>query len=167
MLGVNFRLSLRPCGHVWLLVIAFARDPMVLDAGIDASTIRMNVRPDVLEIQVVGNIAVELAVVVIPRIAVGGAPYLPGRIGVPPERRDAGRTINRRVDAITWAFVRAGDAVRLQDSEPDSFFVEKSVKAREVSALRQPETFGLLPKSLPVVLYAYPDLCAHGRFVHR
>src|SRR2546427_4875209 len=124
MLGVSFGLSFRPSGHVRLLVIAFSRDPVVFDTGIDADTIRVNVGLDVLALEVVGNIAIELTVIVVARIAVSGAPYLAGRVGIPPERRHSGRTINRRVDAITRTFIRARDSVRFQDSEPDSVLAE-------------------------------------------
>src|SRR5207244_7813758 len=142
--GVNFSFSFGPFGHVWLLVIAFTRNPMVFDTRIDADTIGVNVGPDIIEFEVVSNIAIELAVIVVAGITISRAPYLAGRVRVPPERRNSGRTINRRVDAISRTFVRACDSVRFQDSEPDSFLVEKSIQPREVPALRQPETPGFL-----------------------
>src|SRR5881628_3265686 len=106
MLGVNFGFSLGPFRYIWVFGIAFAGDAMILDAGVNADAARENIWLDIVVIQIVANVAIELAVIVVSRIAVPGTPYLPGRIRITPERGDPGWAMHRRMNAVAGPFVR-------------------------------------------------------------
>src|ERR1041385_6899193 len=167
MFRVNFGFSLRPLEHVWLLEIVFAGDAIVFDAGIRTDAIRVDIRPDVILFEVVADVAVELAVIVISRISLRSAPDLAGTFRVTAEGGDTGRTIHRSIDAIARPFSSACDAVRFQDGEPYSCLVEKIVHPGEISALREPETSRPPPENLAVVFRTHFYLCANRRLVHR
>ena len=85
---VGFRFCFRPFGYVGFLVITFAGNPEIFDAGVHADAIGKNVRPQVLQIEIVPDVPVEFTVIVISRIAFSGTPYLARRIWVPPKRRN-------------------------------------------------------------------------------
>src|SRR5262245_14121637 len=115
MFGVNFGFSPGPLRYIWLFRIAFAGDAMIFDSGVDADAARENIWLDIVVIQIVANVAIELAVIVVSRIAVPGTPYLPGRIWITPERGDPRWAIHRRMNAVAGPFVRTCNPVCFQD----------------------------------------------------
>src|SRR5215831_1253837 len=101
MLRVNFCFSFRPFGHVWILVIPLACDAMVFDPRVHAGAIRLNVRTDVIVIEIVADVPIELPVIIVSGITLAGAPDLARTIRIPAENRDSRRAIYRRVYSVT------------------------------------------------------------------
>ena len=167
MLGVNFGFSLGPFRYIWVFGIAFSGDAMILDAGVNADAARENIWLDIVVIQIVANVAIELAVIVVSRIAVPRTPYLPGRIRITPERGDPGWAMHRRMNAVAGPFVRTCNPVCFQDRKSNSHLIEQRVHAGEVSALREPETGRHSSKTLPVLLHADFNLRPYRRLVDR
>ena len=67
---------------VGLLVVGAAGDLVILDAEVSADAGLVQVRPEVVVVEVEADVAVEVAVVVIAGVAFDGAPDLLGRLGV-------------------------------------------------------------------------------------
>src|SRR5215471_11532563 len=140
MLRMNFGFSLRPFGHVWILVIPLARDAMVFDPRVHAGAIRLNVRTDVIVIEFVADVSIELPVIIVSGITLAGAPDLARTIRIASESCDSGRAIYWCVDAVARPFIGTGDAMCFQDGKADSFLIQESVQTGRVTALRKPET---------------------------
>jgi hypothetical protein len=162
---MNLGLTFRPLRNVRLLVTAVAGNAVILDAGINADTVRVNVWLDVVQVEIVADIAVELAVIEVAGIAVNRTPHLPGRVRVTAESGQTGGTVEGSIDAISRSLVRPRDALRFQDREPNPLVFQQSIQAGIVSALREPEAVRLPAKDLPIVLGPHPDLGAHCRFI--
>src|SRR5262252_1236350 len=165
MLRMNFGFSLRPFGHVWILVIPLARDAMVFDPRVHAGAIRLNVRTDVIVIEVVTDVPIELPVIIVSGITLAGAPDLARTIRIASESRDSGRAIYWCVYAVARPFIGTGDAMRFQDGKADSFLIQESVQTGRVAALGKPETSWRPPESPSVMFYTKSDLRTHRRLV--
>src|SRR5262249_18474938 len=94
-------------------------DRVVLDAGVGAVSVGMDVRPNVLERQVEPDVAVKVAVVWVTGVAVACAPHLTGGLGITPERCHAGSAIQWRVGALHGGAVGYADAMGIADEIPD------------------------------------------------
>src|SRR5437899_12617762 len=119
MLGVNFGFSLGPFRYIWVFGIAFSGDAMILDAGVNADAARENIWLDIVVIQIVANVAIELAVIVVSRIAVPRTPYLPGRIRITPERGDPGWARHRRMNAVDGPLERTCKHECIKERQPN------------------------------------------------
>src|SRR5262249_10530717 len=75
-------------------------DRVVLDAGVQAVPLGMDVGADVLEWEVEPDVAVEVAVVPVAWVAVARAPHLTRRLGITPEGRHTASAIERRIRAV-------------------------------------------------------------------
>ena len=83
-----------------LVVQLVVGDGVVLDARVHPDALRVHVRADVVHRQVEADVAVEVAVERIARVALLGAPHLLRRLRVAAEGGHAGRAVDRRVDAV-------------------------------------------------------------------
>ncbi len=97
---------------------------------------------DVVEIEIVADVAIELAVVEIAGIAFGAAPDLLGGIRIAPEGGYSGGTLDGRVDSIPGADAGVCDAVGFEDGVADAVIGENPVEARIVAAFGEPEALG-------------------------
>src|SRR5438132_4618523 len=164
MTGVRGGFACRPLRHVRLLraEIDLARDPIILDAEIAANAVAVQVRPDVVVVAVEAEIAIELSVIHVTRIADVGAPDLLAGFNVARKSGDAGRRDHRRVDAATRLRVAEHDGVRVNDEEAYAGGSQQLINAGSVSTFRQPDAARLAPEMFNVILLADFDLCAAG-----
>src|SRR5262249_31041570 len=153
MLRMNFCFSVRPFGYVWILVLPLARDAMVFDPSVHAGAIRLNVRTEVIVIEIVADVSIELPVIIVSGITLAGAPDLTRTIRIAPESRDSRRAIYWCVYAVARPFIGRGDAMRFQDGKTDSLLIQERVQTGRVAALGKPETSRQPPESPPVVFY--------------
>src|SRR5262249_7269301 len=151
--GVHFSFSLSPFRDIRLFMIAFAGDAMVFDSGIDAGAIE-NVRPDIIDIEIVPDVAIELPVIGVAGISLSCIPYLARTLRVTPKCCNSGGAINRCMDAIARPLVRTCHAVRFKHGKADAFLVEKSIQSWKVSALGKPETIRRLSENLAIMVHA-------------
>src|SRR3990167_9372500 len=75
-------------------------DAVIFDSGHDTNSVRMDIRLNVLKIQVKTDIAVKFTVKIISRIPLLRAPYLFGGFQITAESRDAAGTKNRRENSV-------------------------------------------------------------------
>src|SRR2546425_5414308 len=165
MLRVRGGFLLTPCGYIRLFVAVLPRNPVILDPRVDSDAISMNVGPDVIQFEVVADVAVELAIIEIARIANRGTPNLTRGIGITAEGGNTGRASDGCVDAVSRPVVRPRHAVGFKNGVPYTVFPQKAVHARVVAALREPKTLRRLPENLPVVLHANSDLRPYRGFI--
>jgi len=128
-----------PVAVVRFLVRRLACDAEVLHAREAADAVGMDVRLDVVELEVEPDIAVEITVVVVAGVTFLRTPHLFRRLDVAPERGDARRREDRRVNPETRPRMAEHDAVRVHDEPADFGLMEKLLDAWHVGALGQPE----------------------------
>src|SRR5450432_273046 len=137
--GVQPRLAARDLRVVDPLVVELVvSDGVVLDARVDAMPLGVDVRLDVVERQVEADVAIEVAVMLVARVALLGAPHLLRRLEIAPERRDAARAVDRRIDAVSGPVIGEQDAVRVDEEVPDRGLAQQLVDAGHVAALAEP-----------------------------
>src|SRR5262245_17229171 len=117
MIRVDRCFFLGPFGHIRLFVLPFAGNAVVFETRVHAGATGLYVWFDVCLVEVVTDIAVELAVVEITRITFRRTPYLTRAFGITSKRGYARRAINWSVHTIARAIVRACDAVCFQYRE--------------------------------------------------
>ena len=139
-----FGVSRRPFPRDFRVIRLFPRrragDAVIFDAGIRADA-AADIGLNVVEIEVLPDVAVEFAVIRIARKALFRRPNLLGAALIAPERRHARRRVDRRMHAV-----KRGDAGVI---DPDGFHEEKAhafapqnlIYARIIGALRQPHPF--------------------------
>src|SRR5664279_2461725 len=120
-------------------------------------------RFDVVEIEVKADVAVEIAVTHIAGITFVLAPDLPRGIVVAPKRRDAVRGENRREGAVTRTRFGVQNSMRVEDEPADVRLLQKLFDARGVGTFRQPDAFGIAPKTPVVMVARRQNLRADGR----
>ncbi len=98
----------------------------------------MDVRLDVVERQIEADVAVEVAVVRVARVALLGAPDLLAALDVATERRDPRPAVDGGVHAVERTRVREEDAVGVDEEEANALFAHQLVDARHVSAFAEP-----------------------------
>ena len=79
---VEFGFSLCPFRNIDFFVIALASYAEIFEAGVHPNTVTMNVRLNVINIEIVGNVSIKFPVVIIPGIAFCRTPDLFGRFRV-------------------------------------------------------------------------------------
>ena len=121
-----------------LVVHRAVGDRVVLDAGERADARRVDVRLDVVERQIEADVAVEVAVARVARVALLRAPDLLAALDVATERRDARAAVDGRVHAVERPRLGEEDAVRVDEEEADALFAHQLVDARHVAAFAQP-----------------------------
>ena len=166
MLRVRGGFFFTPFGYIRFFVAVLSRNPVILDSRVDSHAISMNVGPDVIQFEVVADVAVELAIIEIARIANRGTPNLTRGIRITAEGGNTGRANDGCVNAVSRPVVRPRHAMGFQNGVPYTMFPQKAVHARVVAALREPKTLRRLPENLPVVLHANLDLCPHRGFIY-
>ncbi len=151
---------------VRLFLVGAAGDLVVFDAEQAADARLVQVRPQVVVVEVEADVAVEVAVVVVAGVALDGAPDLLGRLGVAAEGGDGGAgALDRGVDAELRPRRGEQDAVRVGEEVADAGVVEQVLDALDVAALRQPDAlrpFAEVPFKLAA---ADLDLCPAGVLV--
>src|SRR5262249_40199896 len=144
-------------------VRAAASDLVILDAGVAADTGLMQVWPDIIVVEIEADVAIELAVDVVARIAFDGAPNLLGGLGVAPHAGDAALgTHDRSIDAVLRPRLREQDAVRIDEEVADAALFEDFIDARDIAALGQPHAlraFAEMPLELGATDF---NLGTHG-----
>ena len=115
--GVSVRALARRDMLVRLLAIGVAGDPVILEAGEDAGVAVENERPDVLEVQVEADVAIEVAIAGIAGVALVGAPHQPRRGGIAAERGGAVAAAERRQVAVSRSRRGVHDPMRLDEEE--------------------------------------------------
>ncbi len=131
---------------------------MVFEAGEFAQAVGLDVGLDVIEIEVVADVAVEIAVPGVAGITLLRRPDLHARLDVAPERRRAGTGVERGVDAVTGARLGVHDGVGVDDEPADFRLLQKLVDARRVGAFRQPDAARIAPEAFAVVVARDHDL---------
>src|SRR6266567_2946670 len=166
MIGMGGGLGFRPLGHIRRLLVPLSSDPVVLDSGIDSNAALVEVGPDVVEVQVVTDVAVELTVIEIAGIAGDRAPDLARGVRVAPERRHTGRATDGGVDAVSRPLIGPRDTVGFQDRVVDTVLPQDAVNSGIKTALRQPEASRAAAEDLPVMFHAHANLGPHGGWVY-
>ena len=115
-------------------------DRVILDAGVRAVPVGMDVRADVLEWQVEPDVAIEVAVVPVAGVTVAGAPHLPGGLGITAECCHAGPAIERRVGPVHGGAVGQQDAMGIDEEIPDRGLAQQLVDSGNVAAFREPHS---------------------------
>src|SRR5947209_5657496 len=134
--------------------------------GADASLVQ--VRLQVLVVEVEADVAVEVAVDVVAGVAFDRAPDLLGRFGVARQHGHAAAgTLDRGVDAVLRPRLREHDAVRVGEEVADAGVTEYLIYAWRVAALRQPDPFGPLAEMTLELAAADLHLRAHRVLVDR
>src|ERR1039458_2722179 len=145
------------------LLLAFAGDAKVFDAGEPTVVGRGQVRLDVVEIKVEADVAVEIAVARVAGITFVLAPDLPRGIEVAPKRGAAVRRVERRKGAVTRTRLRVQNAMRVEDEPADVGLLQKFLDAAGVGAFRQPDVARIAPATTAVMVARGEDLRANGR----
>ena len=143
-----------------LVVQLVVGDRVVLDAGVDAVPLGVDVGLDVVHRQVEADVAVEVAVVLVARVALLRAPDLLRRFDVAPERRDAAGAVDRRVGAVDRAAIGEQDAVGVDEEVADRRLAQQLVDAGDVAALAQPHAARAVAEVLFVQIGGDVDLGA-------
>ena len=124
--GVLGGLVQRGLGVVGLLVVGAAGDLVILDAEQAADAGLVQVRLEILVIEVEADVAVEIAVVVVAGIAFDGAPDLLGRFGVAGQGGDAAPGAeDRGIDAVLGPRLGEQDAVRVDEEVADAGILQE------------------------------------------
>ena len=144
-MALSFHLG--PLRHVDFLLAIGTGDPVVLHSGVKPNAIGWMIGPDVLEVEVVADVAIELAVIEIAGITFGGTPHLLGGIGIAPESREARRALQRRIDAVFGTRAGVRNAVRFENGVADTEFRQDPVDPRVIAAFRKPESLGRRPNN--------------------
>src|SRR5206468_11587073 len=110
----------RPLRLVGLLVVCLAGDAVVLEPGVNALPGRRKVGADVVPIEIEADVAVEIAVPRVPRVALVRAPDLLRAVRISSEGRYPRRAGDRRVDAIDGARLRVADPVAVDEEVADA-----------------------------------------------
>jgi len=147
-------------------VVGLARDAEILEAGIQANPVRVKVGSEIVQVEIVGDIAIEFTVMRIARVSLGGAPNLPGQGRVTAEYGQAGGRVDGSMDAKAGTRVGTRDSVRFEDSIADAVLSQNAIHSLAVTALRQPEAFGPSPEELFETGEAHADLSANSRRTH-
>ncbi len=144
-------------------VRAAAGDLVIFDAGVAADAGLMQVRFDIIVIEIEADVAIELTVDVIAGIAFDGAPNLLRRLGVAPHAGDAALgTHDRRIHAVLRPRLREQDAVGIDEEVADAALFENFIDAGDIAALGQPHALRAFAE-MPLELAATDlDLGAHG-----
>ena len=114
-----------------------AGNPIIFDAGVRAH-VAAEIRLNVVEIEIVADVAVKLAVIRVTRKAFPRRPDLLRAPLIAPERGDAGWRINRRIDAIKRRDAGMIDSDRFHEEESNFFPLQDLIQARKIGAFRQP-----------------------------
>src|SRR5678816_716560 len=132
------RAALRHVRDVRLLVVGLAGDPVILQAGHHARAVRSDFPVEILLLKVEADVAVEVPVIDVARIAFLPRPHLATRLGVAREERGTVRRNDRRVDTERRTRSREQETVAVQHGEADASLRELGVEGRIVCALREP-----------------------------
>ncbi len=143
---------------VGFLVTGRPGDAVVLEAGEFAQTVRLDVRLDVIELEIVTNIAVEIAIPGIAGVAFDGGPDLHARLDIAAKGGGTGAGKERRVDAVTGTRIGVHDRVGIDHEPADVGFLQKLLDARGVGALGEPDAAWVAAKTFAVVIARDEDL---------
>ena len=162
VVGMKEDLALGKGAVIGLLVLVVSGDGLVLVAGEDPDVGLMDVGPDVVEVEVVADVAVELPVVWVAGIARRIGPDEVRQVPVAGEAEDVGVIqsdwlVAGRCDAVAGRHYRVGR----QLTPADSIFGQSVLETRIVAALGQPEAGRGAVEDSDVGLYAKLDLCLH------
>src|SRR5581483_10593103 len=115
---------------IHLLVVRSAGDFVILDAEVAADAGLVQVRPEILEVEVEADVAIKVAIIEVSGIAFHRAPDLLGRFGVAAQRRDAALgTADRSVHPEARSRLRKEHAVRVGKEVAYSRIAQKFVDA--------------------------------------
>src|SRR6266704_3714577 len=117
----------------------------------------------IVKIEIETNVAVELAVTRVARIASLPAPDLSGRIGVATERGEAGRRDERSKNSEPRLRTRVQNSMGVNNEPADVGLLQNRFHPLRVSAFRQPDTARVPAEATPVMVAGHKDLGANGR----
>src|SRR5579884_2141555 len=120
ILGMTQHRLRSPIRIIKLLMIGFAGDAVILDAGVLANAGGILIRLEILLIQIIADVAVIFAIIVIGGVADAGAPYQFRGHRVATERSNAGRTINGSMDAERRRWLSMFNAVAVHQEIADA-----------------------------------------------
>src|ERR1017187_3344086 len=126
-----------------------AGDAIVLDASEAALARRGQVRLQVVQIEVEADVAVEVAVTRVARVAGVPAPNLAGGIRVAAKGGDAVGREDRGKRPVAWAWSRVQKAVRVGDEPAEVGLLQHILQALHIGAFRQPDAPRLAGKANP------------------
>ena len=135
---------------------------MIFDAGKTAHLRRRQIAPNIIEVEVKPDVAIEIPVTRIARITLLPAPDLFGGLEVAAERGNALGCKNRRKHAVTRTRACVQDAVRIHDEPADVRLLQDTFHAFRVSAFRQPDAGRIAIETTPVLIARDEDLGARG-----
>src|SRR6516164_10213053 len=150
--GVVVRRSLGPARDIDFLRTAPPGDAVILDSGELPVAIGWQKGPEIVEIQVVTDIAVKVAVRWIARIALQRAPDLLAGFTVTGKRRRPGRSKTGRKNGIARTGRAKHQAVSIENKPPDFSLPKKVFQTSKVGAFRQPNASGKSSESRMVLV---------------
>ncbi len=164
VLGDLLRGDIRVVGE---LLVGLAGNRVVLETGVHPYPALGEVLADVLERQVVANIAVEVAVRDVAGVALLRRPDRVRRGVVAAEGRHTVATQRRSVDPRPRPVLAEDETVRRDEEVLCTLLCEVFFEPRRVSAFGEPEAARRLPEDALVRLHAHLHLRASGRRVLR
>src|SRR5215472_4722654 len=111
----------------------------------------MNEALERIDIEVMGYISVEFAIVMVAGISLGRTPNLTRRVRISTESCQTCRAEKGSMNSVTGPRFRAGDAVRFKNRESHAFVGQPLIDSGVVAALGQPEAVCFPAESLDVV----------------
>ncbi len=139
VLGVLARALARDVRVVDPLVVQLVvGDRVVLDPGVDAVPVRVDVGADVVHRQVVADVAIEVAVVRIAGVAFLRAPDLHRGLDVAGEGRDTRAAVDGGVRAVDGGRIGVEQSVGVDEEVADSGLAQELVDGGHVAALAEP-----------------------------
>src|SRR6266568_3785808 len=117
----------------------------------------------IVKIEIETNVAVELAVTRVARIASLPAPDLRGRIGVATERGEAGRRDERSKNSKPRLRTRVQNSMGVNNEPADVGLLQNRFHPLRVSAFRQPDAARVPAEAILVMVAGHKDLRANGR----
>src|SRR5438552_5546900 len=103
--------SFGPPWNINLFVRSAARNPMVFYASGFSRSVRRQERTQIVQIQIITDVAIEIAIGWVTRISFLGAPDLFARFAIPSKSRGTSGREAGRVDGVAWARIAEHQAV--------------------------------------------------------
>ena len=157
---VRVRRTLGPRTMVKFFVRRASGDAVVFQPGEFPLRVLAEKGPQVIQRQVVADIAVKIAVSRIARIPFLLAPHLPAGIAIAGESRRTFGCVTRGVDGEPGLRTPEHQPVRIDDEPLQIRFAQIFFDPREIRAFRQPDAGWIAAEKFPVVVAGHHDLRA-------
>ena len=158
----------RPVAMVEFLVRAAPGDAVIFQPREAPHAVRRQEVAEVFRREIEADVAVEIAIGRVARVALLRAPDLPAGVPVAPKRRRTRRGESGRVDRVTRPRIPKHDPVRIDHEPAQVRLREHPVEAGGVGAFRQPDAARVAAEGRAVVVPRDEDLRAHrlGELLH-